>query len=299
MLKGKAMINRFTGYVWAAPVFARALCISMGTLVLASVFSHAAEDVSGNQNTGEGGTAVNAFEQVKDLDWQEVLDDDGRGDWREKWFLDGDKARVVNTPEGMILVAGPTPDDDASHAVLWTKDAYQGDVKIEYDYTRLEESDRGVNILYLLATGSGEPSYPKDITEWNETRRVPTMGKYFQNMNLYHISYAAATYPVDPEGEGDYVRARRYMPAGGTLRGTDLEPDYRKTGFFRKNVPHRITVIKSGDWLFMNVKNAEKEQLFAWKTDGFPGVTEGRIGFRQMFTRISRYANIRISLRKD
>ena len=226
------------------------------------------------------------------------LTDDGTGDWTKLWFLDGDKARVINSAQGMTLHAGPVPDENASHAVLWTRRNFAGDIRIEYDYVRLDQSGRGVNLLYLLATGEGEAPYARDITQWSEMRRVPTMGKYFQHMNLYAVSYAAATYDRDtgePTGD-DYIRARRYMPAGRTLRGTNFEPDYRGTGLFRTDVPHHIVVIKSGDQLFMQVTNPTQRRLFTWKTDGLPKVTEGRVGFRQMFTRSSRYANIRISL---
>ncbi len=233
-----------------------------------------------------------AFKAAQSLAWHAVLKDDGTRNWKRKWFLDGDKAKVVNGPEGMSLFAGPVPDEDASHAVLWTRRSFEGDVKIEYDYTRLDTSVRGVNILYLLATGSGEGPYKEDITKWNELRRVPTMGKYFCNMNTYHISYST----TDPDN--DYVRARRYMPEGNTLRGTNLDPDYFDTGLFHTGVTSHITVIKHGDWLFMEVVHPEQRRLFAWKTDKLPDINKGRIGFRQMFTRNSRYKNIRISMLK-
>jgi len=76
-------------------------------------------------------------------------------------------------------------------------------------------------------------------------------------------------------------------------------PDYRGTGLFRQGVTHHIVVVKSGDRLFMQVESPEEQRLFAWKTDGFPNITEGRVGLRQMFTRNARYANIRISRLND
>jgi len=261
--------------------------------------AEAEPDQTGDEAAVEAANEA-AYEAALARPWRAVLADDGSGDWTEHWFLDGEKARVVNSPQGMALHAGPVPDDDASHAVLWTKRSFEGDIKVEYDYTRLDTSHRGVNIIYLLATGSGEEPYAKDITRWNELRAVPGMGKYFRNMNTYHISYAAGPYNEQGVSTGnDYVRARRYMPAGGTLRGTALEPDYRRTGFFLEGVPHHIVVIKSGDQLFMEVSNPDQRRLFAWKTDKFPDITEGRVGFRQMFTRNARYRNIKISLVDD
>jgi len=243
-----------------------------------------------------------AYTQAMQRNWTAAVTDPGTGDWQEHWFLDGLKARVITGDDGMTFHSGPVPDEDASHAVLWTKQAFEGDVKIEYDYTRLDQSGRGVCIIYLLATGSGVDPYAHDITEWSKLREVPGMGKYFRHMNLLHISYAAATYDretLEPT-DNDYVRARRYLPEREHgLKGTNLEPDYHGTGLVRTGVPHRITVVKSGDWLFMEAKNAEQRHLFAWKTDVLPPVTEGRIGFRQMFTRSARDADITISTPKD
>ena len=219
-----------------------------------------------------------------------MFSDAGTEDWKENWFLEGNKAWVSNGTDGMIFSAGPVEKEQASHAVLWTKRSFAGDIKIEYDFTRLDTSFRGVNILYLLASGSGEAPYAEDITEWSELRRVPTMSKYFHNMNTYHISYAT-TRPDD-----DYVRARRYIPEGKTLRGTNLEPDYRNTGLFHPGTTSHITVIKRGDWLFMEVDHPGQRRLFAWRTDTHQKIDQGHVGFRQMFTRSSRYKNIRISM---
>ena len=275
-----------------------ALALTPGCQTTGPESSPATQSCDPADESADPDTAEQAFKIAMALPWHELLSDDGTGDWTKLWFLDGDKARVVNGPDGMALYAGPVPDENASHAVLWTRRDFDGDIKIEYDYTRLDKSGRGVNILYLLATGEGEAPYVKDIYEWRELRRVPTMGKYFQHMNTYHISYAAATYDRDTgePTDNDYVRARRYMPEGRTLRGTDLEPDYRGTGLFRHGVPHHIVVVKSGDRLFMKVTTPSQERLFTWKTDKLPNITEGRVGFRQMFTRNSRYGNIKISV---
>jgi len=283
--------------------------IGRASLIIAAAFwvaaaGHANDATAADEDAEEPATAelnAEAFKTAQARPWRAVLEDDSTGDWNDKWFLDGDKARVLTGEEGMTLHAGPTPDDDASHAVLWTKPSFEGPaIKVEYDYTRLDTSNRGVNIIYVLATGEGEAPYVEDIHEWRELRRVPSMGKYFRHMDTYHISYAAGGYDEDGQETGqDYVRARRYMPEGRTLRGTALEPDYRDTGLFLEGVPHHIVVIKSGDQLFMEVSNADQRRLFAWKTDKFPLITEGRVGFRQMYTRSARYANIEISLLDD
>jgi hypothetical protein len=68
--------------------------------------------------------------------WQEVFADSCTGDWQKQWFLDGDVASVSNDKKGMQLTAGPKFLNDAHHMVLWTKESFRGDVKIEYEFTR-------------------------------------------------------------------------------------------------------------------------------------------------------------------
>jgi hypothetical protein len=234
------------------------------------------------------------FKALADAKWQEVLYDPGAGDWQQKWFLDGEAAAVTNTPDGMQLTAGSQFGNDAHHAVLWTKASFEGDLKIEYDYTRLDSERRCVTILYIQATGSGKGPYAKDISKWNELRRVPAMPLYFDHMNTYHISYAA--FPNSGKDRTTYIRGRRYMPETGKgLNGTELKPDYNPQDLFAPGVPHHITVIKQGKELWMRVANAEQTYFCRMGSPDLPSVTAGRIGLRHMYTRSARYKNFRVS----
>ena len=146
-----------------------------------------------NRNSPDGveAEAWERFEELSAQEWNEVFFDPGSGDWRENWSLDGLKAEVSNSEEGMNFRAGPVPRDNASHAVMWTRASFSGDLKIEYEYTRTDEAAQYVNILYIQATGSGEEGFPRDISEWSDQRTVPAMSVYWGNMHTYHISYAA------------------------------------------------------------------------------------------------------------
>ncbi len=236
------------------------------------------------------------FEELKAANWEEVFFDSGSNDWRENWALDGLKATVTNSAKGMNLKAGPVPKEDASHTVLWTKKSFAGDLKIEYEYTRTDEANRFVNILYIQATGSGEGAYSRNIAEWKDKRTIPSMRTYFNHMNTYHISYAAFGGSPD-EGDFDYIRARRYMPdLKKGLDGTAILPDnYQRTGLFATDVPHQITVIKKGKELIMMIKNLQKQYLCHWVNRDHPEIIEGNIGLRHMFTRSARYRNFRVS----
>ena len=245
--------------------------------------SYGAEDMSVEQR----------FRKLLRYDWEETFYDPFTESWQTYWFLDGEKATLVQSHEGLDFWAGPDAWDDESHAVLWTRQCYAGDLKIEFEYTRLDSAIKFVNIIFIQATGSGLPGYDKDIIKWKDRRSTPAMSKYFLNMNTLHISYAAyGTQNKDPNL--DYVRARRYLPSLKGLRGSELEPDYSETGLFDSNIPHKITIIKKDQDLFMHVKNPENETVFHWKNEKFPPIHEGRIGLRHMYTRGARYNNFRI-----
>jgi len=234
-----------------------------------------------------------AFERADKAQYKTVFSDSCTGDWTKKWFLDGQVGTVTTGTDGMTLTAGPQFKNDSHHMVLWTKDSFKGDLKIEYEYTRLDSETRCVNILYIQATGSGEEPYAEDISKWNELRKVPSMKTYYNHMNTYHISYAA--FPNVGDSRNSYIRARRYMPNRTGLKGTNLKPDYYPKGLFATGVPHKITVIKKDRDIFMRIENPEQVYYCRMTNTNLPIVTQGRIGLRHMFTRSARYKNFRIS----
>lgn len=261
--------------------------------LLASSFVCAAGPVG---PSGAEGEALDRFTELNSRDWQQVFFDAGTDDWHEQWSLDGLKASVTNSEDGMNFRAGPVVRENASHAVLWTRESFSGDLKIEYEYTRTDEATRFVNILYIQATGSGEEGFASDISQWADRRTEPAMSLYWGNMHTYHISYAA--YGREPVTDDyDYIRARRYRPdLLPKKNGPVFEPDaYERTGLFAPGVPHRITVIKQGNELFMMIRNSDKEYLCHWVNTDQPLVTEGRIGLRHMYTRSARYRDFKVS----
>ena len=207
-----------------------------------------------------------------------------------QWFLEGDKAWVDNGTDGMTFSAGPVLNEHASHAVLWTKQRFEGDIKIEYDYTRIDTNMlAGVNILYIQATGLDAEEWPKDIFQSTAKRKEPWMKHYFLHMNLLHVSYAT---------DGRYVSARRY-PAKDVKSfntATQFEPKFTDLDLFQPGELWHITAIKKDGILrFIGGHDGERH-VFEWDLSQFPEVTEGRIGFRHMWTRCSRYRNVRISV---
>ncbi len=227
---------------------------------------------------------------LKLLPWKTTFEDGMRGDWQEKWHLDGEVGTVKTSPKGLEMKAGPQEKNNADHMVLWAKPEFKGPVRIEYDFTRLDKSKAGtVNIIYLMATGSGQGPYKEDIFEWNDLRKVPAMATYFDHMNAYHISYAT----VDPEGS--YVRARRYMPLlNKGLNGTALTPEYIHADMFKPGVKYHITVIQHGDRLFLEATGKGKTELFWFDTSTLPPLDRGRVGLRLMWTRNSLFSDFSV-----
>ena len=223
----------------------------------------------------------------------ELFLDPCNGDWRKNWMLDGDDASVVNTPDGMVFKTSET-----HHAVLWTREEFTGDLRIEYDFTRLDSYfSTGVNILYIQARGMGVAPYVEDIARWSHLRRDPRMDLYFNFMKTLHISYAA--YYPDGRFEDDYIRARRYLPKGDVPNGLDgtavMPDDYAHTGLFAPGETSHITVEKNDRTLSFEVKTAEREERYVWDLTPFPPLQTGRIGLRLMANRESRFADFRIT----
>ena len=227
-------------------------------------------------------------------DWNLRFTDPCTGNWKDKWFLDGQLAKIENSENGMNFTAGPVNRNDAHHAVLWTKESFKEDVKIEYNYTRTDSQLINVNILFIQATGIGQNDFAQDISKWNDYRKVPTMSKYWRNMNLIHISYAA--FPmVNEDTDNDYIRVRRY-PASENIafKDTEVPPAFERTGLFLPDVTYKMTWIKTSEQLFLTVEGDGLTKQYAWDLTGFPPITEGRIGLRHMFTRSAQYSDFKV-----
>lgn len=225
-----------------------------------------------------------------------LFEDSGTISWQQNWMLDGQRSKVINSEDGMELMAGPEHGNDTCHTVLWTKQRFQGNICIEYDYTRTDTTTRCVNILYFHATGKGDGEFPTDIALWNEKRVVPHMYTYFNNMNTYHLSYAAFT-DINQTGHSDYIRLRRYNPNKEGLRGTDIPEDHFNTGLFKTNVTYHIQVFRFDKRIEMHIQNKDDatEQLVCkWEVSMFPLCESGRIGLRHMFTRKAVYKDFKV-----
>ncbi len=241
--------------------------------------------------------ADNAAEFKKinsDKSWSMKFEDSCTGDWEQKWMLDGLIAKVETSKDGMNLIAGPEFKNDAHHSVLWTKESFKGDLKIEYEYTRTDTQLINVNILYIQAQGTGVGEYDKDISKWNHLREVPKMSIYYEYMNPLHISYAA--FPmVNTDPKTDYLRVRKYpIRKDVNFHQMEAEPTFYNLNLFLPNITYKVTVIKTDEKLYMSIKGDGRDETFIWDVSNKEKLEEGRIGLRHMYTRSASYKNFKI-----
>lgn len=109
------------------------------------------------------------------------------GSWQENWFLDGHKAELRHDKGGLHFQATESPigweerresyekrtEFDSHHAVLWTKEIFEGEIGVSFEMTRTSEGF--TFLLYLLAQGVGLEPYSEDIIDWQELREIPRM----------------------------------------------------------------------------------------------------------------------------
>jgi len=219
-------------------------------------------------------TLVASPPAVAQSDLQLIFADDGTsGDWQDKWFLDG-PADVTYSADGMVLDASP----GTGEAVLWAKPIVRGDVRIEYDYTHIDDaSNPYVVILFIQAQGTGERV--ADISTWE--RPVASYPIYHGEMSNYSITY---------DNAANIVRARHNpgQAAAGEFKYEDM---------FERDETYHITIEKSGAEFSMTATNLGTG---ASRTFDFTGtaskdpIEAGRIGLRHMDDRSSRYGNFKI-----
>ncbi len=234
-----------------------------------------------------------------------LFEDTMTGDWREQWFLDGHKAELQQDENGLHFTATTLPGIwetrresaemrelfDSMHAVLWTREEFEGEIAVSFEMTRTSESF--TFLLYILAQGVGTPPYAEDITEWNELREIPSMHLYFRNLNLTGVTFR------------DQVRLRRYpwKDADGVdyednLIGEMLDYDQLPVGNTYKvyvelrTATLRIRIEEVGnpenvlDRTFNRIDDLDPRRPT-------PG-TRGRIGLRHMTGTAVRYRNVQV-----
>jgi hypothetical protein len=229
-----------------------------------------------------------------------LFEDSLTGDWQENWFLDGKKATLEHREGGLYFAGGTvTKADDpveynAHHAVLWTKQVFEGDIRISYQMKQVDTSGYGNTLLYIQAQGIGSPPYVEDIHEWRKLREVPDMSTYFTYMDLLSLSLR------------ENIRCKRYpwrdeklewYPTQGLIEPMVDYPGVTPGGIYQ------VIVDKKGDSLRLRLYDESGAILHVdhtWDTreiaEGIEPrkIQKGRIGIRHMATKQSIYKNFKV-----
>jgi len=233
---------------------------------------------------------------------QVLFEDPMNHDWRDNWFVDGEKAVLEHRDGGLAFITTASEVDkrvdragfDAQHAVLWTRREFEGDIRITYSYTKLPGCS-WQKLIYVQARGIGEAPHVKDIHAWRDLRQVASMDKYFKYMDLIALSLR------------DEIRCKRY-PWMDVERDVKLENEFlpraenkgleigRKYDVLvekrKKSIMLRITDVETGEHVVDHAWNLTDEQVLENRDTRF--VEKGRIGIRQMGGHKINFRNFRV-----
>lgn len=212
------------------------------------------------------------------------------GDWEKSWFLDGQRATLEHRDGGLAFVTNASELDknvdragfDAQHAVLWTRQEFEGDIRITYSYTKLPGCS-WQKLIYVQAQGIGKEPYLKDIYAWRDLRLVAKMSEYYNHMNLIGLSIR------------DQVRCKRY-PWNDVTTEAELESEFLPRAEI-KPMPigrqYDVVVEKRKESIMLRIADAETGELVvdhSWTLTAEKVlenrdpkfIEKGRIGIRQM-----------------
>ncbi|PXA03532.1 hypothetical protein DDZ13_11150 [Coraliomargarita sinensis] len=219
-----------------------------------------------------------------------ILFEDSMADnWEENWFLDGKRATLEHREGGLAFITTTSVVDkrvdrlpfDAHHAILWTRQEFEGDIRITYTYTRLPGCS-WQKLIYVQAQGIGENPYVEDIYAWRRLRDIASMDKYFKYMDLIALSLR------------DQIRCKRYPWMD--MNGNDLDNEFKPRGENKglpdglpldvvvekreKSIMLRITDTVTGEPVVDHTWDLTDEQVNKNREPVY--IDKGRIGMRQM-----------------
>lgn len=220
-----------------------------------------------------------------------LFEDSMTADWRENWFLDGEKAVLEHCDDGLMFHApdsGLTSETknrfrdkfDSHHAVLWSKEEFEGDIRIRYEWHPLETG--WANLVYIQAQGIGAGPYAEDISQWRDLRKVASMDKYFNYMNLLSLSLRreirCKRYPwndLERDLSHEDTLVEPMVPHAGLEDGKRYRVEIEKRKTSCRLAIHEVETGRQVIDYTWDLSNPSPERRT-------PYVEKGRIGLRQM-----------------
>ena len=224
---------------------------------------------------------------IEEQTTQLLFEDSMQDNWQDHWFLDGQNAVVEHCENGLAFLTTASSVDknidreafDAQHANLWTRQEFEGELRISYTYDLLPDSTYQT-LIYIQARGIGEGIYEQDIYAWRKEREVARMDKYFRYMDLISLSLR------------NEIRCKRYPTTD--LGGNRIPMEFTPRGT-NKGMPNGCTydvvIEKRKTSLSLQIVNSDTGDTPVHHTWDLTQITEGRdpeyvsggrIGIRQM-----------------
>lgn len=218
-----------------------------------------------------------------------LFEDPMAANWQENWFLDGENALLEHRDGGLAFITEYKVNKnvdragfDAQHAVLWTRQEFEGDLRITYTYKKLPGCS-WQKLIYVQAQGIGEEPYVEDISAWKDLRKVSVMSEYFNHMNLIGLSLR------------NEVRCRRY-PWSDVKRNVQLNNEFLPRAQCEKmpeGHEYNVVVEKRKKSIWLRITDAETGEVavdHTWdltdkkvlKNRNPEYIEKGRIGLRHM-----------------
>lgn len=239
-------------------------------------------------------------EDMKKSELKVLFEDPMKENWQKNWFLDGKNALLEHRDGGLAFITNASKVDkrvdraafDAQHAVLWTKQEFEGDIRISFTFTKLPGCS-WQQLIYVQARGIGEKPYVEDIYAWRELRKVASMDKYFNYMNLIGLSLR------------DEIRCKRY-PWSDVKRNIKLESEFLPRGENKGmeiGREYNVLVEKRKESILLRITDQETGENVVDHTwdltqnleDKDPKFVEkGRIGLRHMGGHKLLYKNFKV-----
>jgi hypothetical protein len=218
-----------------------------------------------------------------------LFQDKLKQDWRKNWFLDGENATLEHRDGGLAFITTASKltkhEDraafDAEHAVLWTRQEFEGDIRIRYTFTKLPGCS-WQKLIYVQAQGIGKGPYAEDIHAWRESRKVAVMSDYFQYMNLVSLSLRdqirCKRYPTtNMEGEAHECEFKPRAEIKEMAIGREFDVIVEKR---KESIMLRITDAETGVHAVDHTWDLTDEKVIKNMDKSY--VEKGRIGIRLM-----------------
>jgi hypothetical protein len=219
-------------------------------------------------------------------------------DWRAGWALHKDSelgAGVDQLANGIVLRAADYAYDDRavyarSSVALWSRHAWAGDFRVEFDFTRLDDVARttgnGIGaMLYFHVVGAGDPHHPAELARWPSTQAREEA--YVRHGRGFRVTWS--NFNTEHPRNSHEMRLRTF--AFTTRYPERIGEDSPSRFTFARGRTYRMAFERRGPRFAASVDG----EAFVWEDPAIARFGEGCFGLRHQPGRVARYENLAIA----